>query len=507
MLWLSAAWAAANTAAHMPLLGLGLIAIDVAVLGYSAQRFAGGSHEQDGTAMTLLFAMPLLAASWNIGFHPLVDDSAGFRLLCVTTLAGLAMALFAQRLAWLDQRWSRQALPAIFWFDAYLLGALTLCYIARGAWPVAYEWSGLALLALLCWLQRDAPGAERRAVATLVAGALVVQAQLLRVLTPELQPDRVMSVLDVTAMTLPAVLSLIWALLGAALAYWSGRSRPARRLDCRHRAHGGGGRQTGAGRFWFARRSWQHPRLDCRRRGIHGGGVGSADAAARGARGASPPSRPTPAIAPGGEAPSGDLARLAQPEAPAPPPAAAPLEFGTFNLRPRVTRCRRRAIPWAKARAIRPYLTEGGTLDAARLAMRRHARPADAHYVVHGEFQGAGAHTGAATQKALREQGAVHHHFDVGPQRKRPETSHFKTKFGLDPRGRQQAQRAAITGQQRTQLFVIDLRIMGDRRQHDARPGFDFEGDGLGEIGDQVRCELRALRRWCAPRRVRARSA
>ncbi|MCC6710019.1 MAG: DUF2339 domain-containing protein [Gammaproteobacteria bacterium] len=332
VLWLSAAWAAANTAAHMPLLGLGLIAIDVAVLGYSAQRFAGGSHEQDGTAMTLLFAMPLLAASWNIGFHPLVDDSAGFRLLCVTTLAGLAMALFAQRLAWLDQRWSRQALPAIFWFDAYLLGALTLCYIARGAWPVAYEWSGLALLALLCWLQRDAPGAERRAVATLVAGALVVQAQLLRVLTPELQPDWVMSVMDVAAMTLPAVLSLIWAVLGAALAYWSSRA-------------GQRGAWT-AGTGLMAVAAGKLVLVDFGSLGdlgnilalIAAGAVfmGVAWAVPMPPRAApvSPPSPPTPDRA-WGEAPSETW--RAAPEAPAAKPAAAPLEFGTFNLRPRVS--------------------------------------------------------------------------------------------------------------------------------------------------------------------------
>ncbi|MBK6659021.1 MAG: DUF2339 domain-containing protein [Proteobacteria bacterium] len=80
------------------------------------------------------------------------------------------------------------------------------------------------MLATLCWLQRDLPGEDRRALTTLVVGALVLQAQLLRLLTPEFSPTRVMNVLDVTTMHLPAVLSLIWAVLGAALAYWSGRS-------------------------------------------------------------------------------------------------------------------------------------------------------------------------------------------------------------------------------------------------------------------------------------------
>ncbi|MBK8960710.1 MAG: DUF2339 domain-containing protein [Proteobacteria bacterium] len=332
VLWLSASWAAANTASHMPWLGVVLIVVDAAVLGYGARRFAGGSHAQDGTAMNLLFAMPLLAASWNIGFHPLVDDGAGFRLLCVTSFAALAMVLYAQRLPWLDQRWSRQALPAMFWFGAYLLGALTLCYIARGAWPVAYEWSGLALLATLCWLQRDLPGEDRRALTTLVVGALVLQAQLLRLLTPEFSPTRVMNVLDVTAMRLPAVLSLVWAVLGAALAWWSSRA-------------GKRGAWT-AGTGLMAVAAGKLVLLDFGSLGDLGNILALIAAGAVFMLVAwavpMPPRAPaTPAATPppseharaGGEADAWRASASAPPTAAKPP--VAPLEFGTFNLRPR----------------------------------------------------------------------------------------------------------------------------------------------------------------------------
>ena len=327
LLWLSAAWAASNTAQHMPLFALALIAIDVAVLGYAAQRFSGGSKEHDATAMSLLFALPLLAASWNIGFHPLLDDSAGFRLLCVTTLTTLAMVLFASRLPWVDERWSRHALPAMFWFDAYLLGALTLCYIARGSWPAVYEWSAFALLATLCWLQREGEGADGRGIATLIGGALMLQAQLLRLLTPALSSREVMNVLDVTAMSLPAVLSLIWAVLGAALAYWGGRS-------------GKRGTWT-AGSTLMALAAGKLVLVDFGSLGdlgnilalIAAGGVFMAVAWAvpmppRATPAA--PASPTPA-AEWGKAASGDSGTTKAQSTPRP----APLEFGTFNLRPR----------------------------------------------------------------------------------------------------------------------------------------------------------------------------
>lgn len=224
VLWLSAAWAADSAAAHATAFALVLIAADIAALGYAARRLAGSSRARDDSAMLLLFALPLMGATWTLGFQSLTDDSAGFRLLCVVSFATLAMCLFATHIEWLDERWTRRALPALFWFNAYLLGAITLCYIARGMWPALYELSTLALLAMLCWLQRASKDTQWRGIVTLIGAALVLQAGLLRLLTPALVDRDVMSVLDVTAMSLPAVLSLVWAMLGAALAYWSGRT-------------------------------------------------------------------------------------------------------------------------------------------------------------------------------------------------------------------------------------------------------------------------------------------
>ena len=82
----------------------------------------------------------------------------------------------------------------------------------------------VALLATLCWLLQVSEPAQWRAIVTLIGTVLVLQVGLLRLLTPALADHEVMSVLDGTAMSLPAVLSLVWAMLGAALALWSGRT-------------------------------------------------------------------------------------------------------------------------------------------------------------------------------------------------------------------------------------------------------------------------------------------
>ena len=203
---------------------------------------------------------------------------------------------------------------------------------------MVYEWVGFALLASVCWLQRDAVGADRRAIATLIGGALVLQAQMLRLLAPVNETAQVMSVLDVTTMRLPAVLSLIWALLGAALAYWSGRS---------------GQRSTWtAGTALMAVAAGKLVLLDFGSLGdlgnifalIAAGGVFMAVAWAVPMPPRAAPVVPsTPPVAPAPHVPATGGAwgetSSGQPhnkEASATPPPA-PLEFGTFNLRPRLT--------------------------------------------------------------------------------------------------------------------------------------------------------------------------
>lgn len=224
VLWLSALWAAEADTNYATVLVMVLFVADTVALVYAARRFAGTSRTHDNTAMLLLIALPLLAATWTPDLLPRLEQGAGFRLMSVVSFATLAMCLFATRIEWLDERWTQHALPALFWFNACLLGAITLCYVARGLWPALYELSTLALLATLYWLLRVSEQARWRGIVTLIGAALVLQAGLLRLLTPALADHEVLSVLDVTAMSLPAVLSLVWAMLGAALALWSGRT-------------------------------------------------------------------------------------------------------------------------------------------------------------------------------------------------------------------------------------------------------------------------------------------
>ncbi|MBX9609268.1 MAG: DUF2339 domain-containing protein, partial [Gammaproteobacteria bacterium] len=198
-----------------------LAALDVAALAFAAQRFAGHSRRDDSTAMLALLALPLVTGHWCIGLAPLVDDRAVFLLLTVVTLALLVVAVYGAMLAWMEMRWMQLVLPALFWISAYGLAAVTTCYIAHGGWPVAYELSAALLLASLARLLREQRGADGRLLAVMIALALVAQAMLLRAFAPV--EGAVMTVLDLPHMRLPAVVSLTWAILGAALAAWGGR--------------------------------------------------------------------------------------------------------------------------------------------------------------------------------------------------------------------------------------------------------------------------------------------
>lgn len=216
--WFSAAWAADQARLATT---LALAVLDVAALAFAAQRFAGHSRRDDSTAILALLALPLVLGHWCSGLAPLVDDRAVFLLLTVVTLALLAVAVYGAMVAWLETRWTQLVLPALFWLAAYGLAAVTTCYIARGGWPVAYELSAALLLASLARLLREQRGADGRLLAVMIALALVLQAMLLRGFAPV--EDAVMTVLDLPRMRLPAVVSLTWAILGAALAAWGGR--------------------------------------------------------------------------------------------------------------------------------------------------------------------------------------------------------------------------------------------------------------------------------------------
>lgn len=111
--------------------------------------------------------------------------------------------------------------PLYFFLITAGLVVTTTIHIQRGLWPVLFETFALVFLAGHVALLASAENNKKEIFGTvsLVASALVLQAMLLRVLGP----PRELTVLDLKRMSLPAVVSLIWAIFGGILAWWGTR--------------------------------------------------------------------------------------------------------------------------------------------------------------------------------------------------------------------------------------------------------------------------------------------
>jgi uncharacterized membrane protein len=205
---------------------MSLVLTPLVLLGLSLGR----SHAQgddDGGAGFALAVLPLAMLPWayEVFFAP------GTKPVFMTAI----FAILGAAASWLAARkWQREhanlhdtVLPTHFWFIAISLIWVTLAHIERSGPALAFEIIGLAYLVLFS-ASRGRAGVRRSTsfgTATVIAAALVMQAMLLRVLGP----DRVMTIADLLKMSLPAVVSLMWASLGGGLAWW-GTKRTSRSI-------------------------------------------------------------------------------------------------------------------------------------------------------------------------------------------------------------------------------------------------------------------------------------
>jgi len=142
-------------------------------------------------------------------------------------MAGIIAAGLSARL-WLSAspRWNERIQPLHVYATAIALLWITLFHIERGVWPVAFEL--LAVIYLIAYVKRH--NREQTELGfgigalMVLSVALSLQAMLLRVFGPD---SAVMDASDINKMNLPAVVSLMWAIFGAALAWWGshGKSR------------------------------------------------------------------------------------------------------------------------------------------------------------------------------------------------------------------------------------------------------------------------------------------
>lgn len=200
-----------------------LIATLVAAL-LAALATLHSSQASDSTRVGTLALIVLVALPWIGAVARLTDGDGTAQILLF--LAATAMSFAAgRRLPAHDANWHGGMVPLLASLAALALLMLTTIQIERSAVAVATE---LAALAVLWFAAQPAPGAPPAArgmtaaagFAALVGAVLFLQAMILRAFGPAHEP---LTLIDLAAMQFKAMVSLMWAVFGAALAGWASR--------------------------------------------------------------------------------------------------------------------------------------------------------------------------------------------------------------------------------------------------------------------------------------------
>ena len=168
--------------------------------------------------------LPFALLPWSIA----IADQSGIGtdfFEASMAIMGIGVAGISARL-WLSDspRWNNRIQPLHVYLTAFALLSITLFHIERGVWPVFFEI--LALCYLIAYVVRRSK--EEAGVGfgigtmMVLSVALFLQAMLLRAFGPN---DAVLDASDINKMHLPAVVSLMWVIFGAGLAWWGTRNK------------------------------------------------------------------------------------------------------------------------------------------------------------------------------------------------------------------------------------------------------------------------------------------
>jgi hypothetical protein len=173
-------------------------------------------------ASTVLGVLPLALLPWIDAVAPVALGTDRWHAVVALTVALTgAVALGAQRTFAASARFNDVVIPV--WVGAIALALLlsAAVRIERGAWPFLLEIVAVAALAAIAARRERIlrRGESAYGVAAAAGAALLLQAALLRAFGP----PGALSALDLTRMGYPALVSLLWAALGAGLTLWSVR--------------------------------------------------------------------------------------------------------------------------------------------------------------------------------------------------------------------------------------------------------------------------------------------
>jgi hypothetical protein len=173
-------------------------------------------------AAVIVGLLPLALLPWFDQLLALWLGAHRWHALGAVTIAvaGLAIAIGHRVLAG-SARWHAVVVPMQVAAIAFALVLSSVVQIERGVWPFLLEFVAVAVLAMVALVrERELRRGEAAYGALAVTGAvLLLQAALLRAFGPE----GTLTVFDLRRMGYPALVSLLWAVLGGGLALWSVR--------------------------------------------------------------------------------------------------------------------------------------------------------------------------------------------------------------------------------------------------------------------------------------------
>jgi hypothetical protein len=197
----------------MPVILAGLLAAPLAFAS-TVFRHEGADREPHVVRGAALLATSLVASAWAALLAQALDADTVRSAALAFLVSGLACLAIAQHRN--DSARAGAAAAEIFYFAAFclILAISTLFDIERSALAVAVELAALAALLYLIPRQATSAGWQDLVLpAAVVAGALIVQATILRLLGP---PGH-LSIADIFEIRMPALVTLMWAVFGAAL--------------------------------------------------------------------------------------------------------------------------------------------------------------------------------------------------------------------------------------------------------------------------------------------------
>ena len=181
-------------------------------------------NKRDQAVSFVLIVFPLLIVSWAIRAN--IDFKIDTEFFCgtVVVLAMFVAAYWAKLCIQPSSIWASTVRTFHFRAVAVALILVTLLYIQRGPWPICFELLALGFLLLSIYnsskFESLFPAA--RGAVTVFCAALVLQAMLLRGFGPD---SAYLTVADVSKMNLPGMVSLMWAIFGAGIAWWATQAR------------------------------------------------------------------------------------------------------------------------------------------------------------------------------------------------------------------------------------------------------------------------------------------